>query len=424
MWSWLPKAVYVSDRYTALAEFRPLVAAVLAVIAGALPIFLTASLAGQIDHSFAFSQAVLGLTVATFHLVGVVLSPTISRVLPRFGIQSTLRLSGVIAASATLCIATFVSSAPLLLCALVVAGLSNGAVGPTASALLRQTVPVHRHGLAFGTQQAGGPAAIFLAGLAVPLVAVPFGWRWAFAGACVVALLAALVAPPLPRERRQATRRLPSEFPRRRPTPRVSRTADRSRAVLYLIVIAAVGGSAVGVSVLTFLVVFATRAGISQAAAGLLLGAVSLAGMIGRIVFGLRVDRGRGQPLSTALPLLFACSVGVTFLIVGTPLAIVTGALILGGLGWAWHGVLTLAIVRQNDDAPVWAVGMLMSGVFAGAIVGPLLVGAVSAQTSFRTAWTMCALLSLVPLGAVALARRRTSAAVPTRSYALSATDR
>jgi predicted MFS family arabinose efflux permease len=392
------RCVYAHDRLYRIAEIRPLAAALLAVIAGALPVFLTASLAGQIDHSFAFSQAVLGLTVATFHLVGVVLSPTISRVLPRFGVQSTLRLAGVISATATLCIATVVSSAPLLLCALVVAGLSNGAVGPTASALLRRTVAGHRHGLAFGTQQAGGPAAIFLAGIAVPLIAVPIGWRWAFAAACGIALLAAIAAPSLPRERRR---------PMTAAAARVRHGSDRSRAVLYLLVIAAGGGSAVGVSVLSFLVVFATHAGMSEAAAGLLLGAVSFAGMIGRIVFGLRVDRGRAQPLSTALALLFA----------GTPVAIVSGALILGGLGWAWHGVLTLAIVRQHDDAPVWAVGMLMSGVFAGAIVGPLLVGTVSAQTSFRTAWTICALLSLVPLGAVALARRRLLVAVPAAAY-------
>jgi MFS family permease len=56
---------------------------------------------------------------------------------------------------------------------------------------------------------------------------------------------------------------------------------------------------------------------------------------------------------------------------------------------------------------------MFMSAVFAGAILGPLVVGALASQVSFQAAWASCAVLSLVPLRAVALARRRIRAGTP-----------
>jgi len=377
-------------------ELRSLAAALLAVVAGSLPVFLTASLAGQIEHNFVFGAELLGLSVALFHLTGVVVSPLTARLLQRTGVSGALRLSAVLAGSVSLSIAIFASSATQLSCLLMVAGVSNGVAGPAASVLLRQTVAARRHGLAFGTQQAGAPAAILLAGLAVPLVAVPLGWRWAFLGAGGIAAAATLAVPTLPRQR---TRPLTTGAPRRR----------SEWSVLALLVIAAAAASSVGVAMVSFLVVCATGAGLSASAAGLLLGAVSLAAMIGRITFGLRVDHGRSEPLSTAFSLMIACTIGVTLLVANTPISIVLGALIIGGLGWTWHGVLMFAIVQHTRDAPVWAVGMLMSGVFVGAILGPLLVGTISTAASFQTAWVTCAALSLIPLVAVALARRQST---------------
>jgi p-hydroxybenzoate 3-monooxygenase len=390
--------VCAADRSSTYSEVRPLAASLLAVVAGVIPQFVTASVAGQIDRTFPFSHEMLGFAVALFNLVGVVLSPLMGRLLPRIGVTAALRLSAAIAGAASLGIALVASSAWQLLLLLTIAGISNGVAGPTASALVRRAVAERRHGLAFGTQQAGAPSALLLAGLAVPLIAVPFGWRWSFVGIAVVAAVAGLAAPP-------ASRAAPATL-RKAPTP----APGGARPGVWLLVIVSAGASAVSVGVVSFLVVYATHAGMSESAAGLLLGGVSFAAIVGRIGFGLLVDRGRADPLSTALPLLLACTIAVSMLTIGTPTAIVAAALTMGGLGWTWNGVLTLAIVRDNEDAPVWAVGMLMSGVFVGSIVGPLLVGFLSSQLSFRRAWWVCTVLSLVPLVALALARRRSAA--------------
>jgi predicted MFS family arabinose efflux permease len=388
------------------------------VVAGVLPIFLTAAAAEQIQGSFAFSQAMLGLAVAVFHLVGVIGSPGVARVLPRTGVRGALRISAVIAGSASVAIGLWARSGAELIGLLVIAGVSNALAGPAASALLRTTVAPRRHGLAFGTQQAGAPAGLFLAGLAVPVVAAPFGWRWAFAAVAVIALLAALAAPsagsPVIRASTSTSTSTSAPAPAPAPARRLPRGLSTRTALLPLL-LATASASAVGVATVSFLVVYATHVGLSASAAGFLLGAVSLAAIVGRIAFGLRVDRGQRDPLRVAPFLLLACTVSVMLLATGVLPAVVAGALLMGGLGWTWHGVLTLAVVRQHDEAPVWAVGMFMASVFVGAILGPLLVGTLATQLSFSAAWWCCAALSLIPLRAMAVARRRSR---PSRSTA------
>ena len=73
--------------------------------------------------------------------------------------------------------------------------MANAFGGPAVAALLRREVAVHRQGLAFGAQQSGGTLGSLLAGLALPLVAIPFGWRWAFLAVAVLALTAAALVP-------------------------------------------------------------------------------------------------------------------------------------------------------------------------------------------------------------------------------------
>ena len=78
------------------------------------------------------------------------------------------------------------------------------------SALLKLEVATQRQGLAFGAQQSGATLGALLAGLALPAVAIPLGWRWAYVAAAALALGAAAFAP------RVGARRQPrSALPRR-----------------------------------------------------------------------------------------------------------------------------------------------------------------------------------------------------------------
>ena len=56
-----------------------------------------------------------------------------------------------------------------------------------------------------------------------------------------------------------------------------------------------------------------------------------------------------------------------------------------------------------------WAVGVMMSGLFAGAVAGPLGVGLLAEHGSFAAAWSLCAALALLA-GLVLLGTRRAEA--------------
>jgi MFS family permease len=372
---------------------RPLAAASGAVVAGVLPMFLTAGLALRIDADVAFGEVSLGVAVAAFHVVSAVTAPGAGRLVERIGPARALRLSGALAIAATAGIAAAGRSATTLIALLAIAGAANGASGPGASALLAQAVPVRRRGLAFGAQQAGAPLAALLAGLGLAGVAAALGWRWAFVLAALVGAAAVAVVPPA------AARPAPSGGMR-------SATAPRGgNRELRLLAVAAALASATSTGMMAFLVVFASHAGMPEATAGALLVLVSATAMLSRIGLGLSVDRWGGDALAIAARLLCASAAGCVALATGEPALIVLGALAAGGLGWAWTGLFTLAVVKRHPAAPGRAVGVMMSGLFAGAAGGPLLVGAFAYHDAYAPAWIACSALALLAAGCLALAR-------------------
>jgi predicted MFS family arabinose efflux permease len=104
--------------------------------------------------------------------------------------------------------------------------------------------------------------------------------------------------------------------------------------------------------------------------------------------------------------MLLASLTGYALLIVGQTALIVVGALLIGILGWSWPGALTLAVVQRTPSTPAWAVGVLMAGLFGGAMGGPLLVGLLAQHGSFDAAWIACGALAAAAAATVAATRR------------------
>ena len=127
--------------------------------------------------------------------------------------------------------------------------------------------------------------------------------------------------------------------------------------------------------------------------------------MVSRVGLGLAVDRSGGDPLGVAVTLLAAGAAGCLLLATATPWMVAGGALVAGGLGWAWTGLLTLAVVRLRPDAPGEAVGRLMAGVFAGAVAGPAVVGVLARDGAFTPAWLACAASAALAAASIAAAR-------------------
>jgi predicted MFS family arabinose efflux permease len=111
---------------------------------------------------------------------------------------------------------------------------------------------------------------------------------------------------------------------------------------------------------------------------------------------GVVVDRAGQEPLRPVATMLAASVAGYLLLIAAEPGLIAAAALIAGGLGWAWPGGLTLAVVRRRPRAPGWAVGVMITGLFVGAVTGPLLTGFLAEHDLFAAAWIACASLALL----------------------------
>ena len=165
------------------------------IVATVLPGFLTASLATRIRDDFSFENSALGLCVAVFYVVSAASSNPAGRLLERIGPVRGMRLAAALTAASCLTVVLAAHSTATLTAALVLAGVANGLGSPTVSALFKRLIPESRQGMAFGAQQAGAPLGSLVAGLALPLIAIPFGWRWAYAAAGVMGLVAVALAP-------------------------------------------------------------------------------------------------------------------------------------------------------------------------------------------------------------------------------------
>jgi MFS family permease len=372
------------------------------IVAGVLPGFLTASLAPRIRDDFSFGDSVLGLAVAIFYLTCMTGSTPAGHLVERIGARRGMLLGAALSCAACLAVAALAHSAAVLIAVLVIAGLGNAIGGPAVSALLRHTVDTGRHGMAFGAQQSGASIGALLAGLALPAVAIPFGWRWAYVGAAALALLAVSLAPS----------------PGRGEAPRLQAPAEpapRHLTSIRALAVAATLASAAGVGFIAFLVTYSIDQGIGEAQAGLLLGAVSLVSTVSRVGLGMAADRSGGDALRLTAWVLAGSAAGYLLLIAGEPAVIVVAALLVGSVGWSWPGTLTLAVVFRRPDAPAWAVGVMMSGLFAGAAGGPLLVGLLAEHDHFTAAWSLCAGLALAAAATIALTQRfERSSAGPT----------
>ena len=156
---------------------RALVGGTGLIVAGVLPGFLTAGLAPRIRDDFPFGDSSVGLAVAVFYVVSGLCSVPAGRLVERIGATRGMRLGAALTVLGCLGVAAFASSTASLIPLLLLAGAGNAVGGPSVSALLRREVEIRRQGLAFGAQQSGASLGALLAGLSLPALAIPFGWR-------------------------------------------------------------------------------------------------------------------------------------------------------------------------------------------------------------------------------------------------------
>jgi MFS family permease len=390
------------------AAVHAVLRAVAVSVLGVLPAFLVGALAVQIRADLDVGLGLFGLAAATLFTVSGSLARPGGRLVQRLGSRRGAALAAALA-TASLTVLALAGSPAALVAGLAVGGLGNAVAQPSANAVVSELVTDQRLGVAFGIKQSSIPAATLLGGLAVPGVALVLGWRWAVAGAAVLAvvlLLASLAGG------RDAGRREPT-------APRPPAAPDRGlpRGGLVVLTLGGFLGSAAATPTGVFLVDSAVAAGMGAGPAGLLFAGCSALGLVSRVGFGWWADRHPGRSAYLFIAnLLTLGTLGHALLAAGPVPAFVAGGVLAYGAGWAWTGLFHFAVIRDNRGAAASVTGFVQTGLSLGAATGPLLFGLI-AQVSYSAAWLTAAALSLAGALTVRVSRRmvRRSRGLPVR---------
>lgn len=337
--------------------------------------------APELRESLSVSRGQLGLAVGLFYGVTGTVSVAAGVVADRVGARTATALSTLLVLLALLVSVVHTSFAVLVLTSVVAGvGYALGNAG-TSLALAGVLTPAQRD-LGFTVRTAGVPVMLVACSASVPALANAVGWRSVLLGLVAVAGVTGLLSL-----------RVLDRGPRRARTGQADAPAGRLPSGFWWFPLAALLFLTGSSAVMTWPVLYLVE-GLHQTsgAAGALV-AVCLS--VGTLVL-LAVGRWGGSwlpRLGTGVLVLGTClcGVGVLLLLLAPELGVVVAVV---GLAVAMSGnllVVTLvqsAVVTVAAHAVGRATGVLLTGYYLGALLGPALFGGL-ADTSggYRVAW-------------------------------------
>jgi len=358
----------------------------------AIQVFVSfAGLAGPVlaplaAADFGVDPIYVGLYVATIYGVAAVSSLASGGFIARFGPFRVSQTCLVLAAAALVVGATGHPAA--LIVTAVLLGIAYGPATPASSTLLAQGTPAKWMNLVFSVKQTGVPLGNMLAGAILPGAALALGWRAAAlltAGAC---LLLALVVQPM---------RAGMDLFKDHKRPFIGRGMLSgplrlvfASPVLRRMAIVSFAYSGMQISLSAFLVTYLNHdLGMPVVLAGIVLSAAQIAGVGGRILWGVVADR-----LLKPDYVLGGLGLAMTLAAIATGLftpewplaAIFAVAIVFGGTAVAWNGVYLAQIARLS---PPGRAGEVTGGTafltFSGVMVAPTVFSAIVSYTGSYT---------------------------------------
>ena len=329
--------------------------------------------------------------------------------LPRLGPLRALQV-GTLVGLLGLVVALFGSWWALVTASLLI-GFGYGPSPTAGSEVLMQYAPARHRSFVFSVKQSGVPLGGALAGILVPALLAPAGWRGACIGSALLVLAMIGLVEPLRspidsgRDRNRTFRLRDLLDPRMLRTPLHALSGDRA---LLLCTAASACFAIVQGSLLAFFVTYAmVRIDLGLAVAGVAFSIMQLTGVGGRVMAGWAADRVH-SPRGVLIALGVASSLTIGVVAALTPSwpawAIQVVAAVAGVASTSWNGVF---MAELSQLAPPGRVGEVAAAAtfftFIGYVVGPAAFGwALTQGTSYAMAF---AILAIVPIfGVVALA--------------------
>lgn len=349
------------------------------VTVGVLPVFLVGGLAVQLGQDLDLSPSGIGLAGSLFFAVGALTARPLAGLTERIGPTPALRLA---AGGSAVCLALMaaVPSGAWLIVVLCCAGVPTALSQPAANEALMSSVDPSRRGFGFAVKQSAIPAATLVSGLAVPVVALTLGWRWAFGMAAVLAVLAVVMVPTVRSAHAGSSRNGPGGL-------------GRAKAAPVLIALAVVAGlaSAAANAMGTFVTISAVDVGYAESTAGLLLAVGSAAGLAARLGAGWLADRHRLDLLAMVCVMMALGAVGFGMLAIAHRGTFLVGLILGFAAGWAWPGVFNYAVASRFPDRVAAATAVSQTGVYVGASLGPVLFGLAAEHRDPALGWVAAA---------------------------------
>lgn len=380
--------------------WRLVALAIAIVVVSTQPVFLLGAGFLEIGPEFGFGTTGLGALTAAFFLTASLSSAPLGRVVQRIGWQQAMRINAAVSGVILVVIALGAHSLGVFAALIVAAGLVYGLANPAANQALADHVNPYKLALTFGLKHAGIPTSTLVAGLAIPVVMVSFGWRPAFA---VSALLAPVVWLLIPSHVSVPDAKPPPADPRRFVAP-------LNTALLVGLAVGAALATWAAIALSTYLVAAAVDRGLSEVEAGWLLFSGSAASIAGRIAAGRITDRVGGRGFA-AIAGLTGSGVGI-FLLLGMVSGWLFSLLVLAAFatGWGWPGLMTYTVVNANVGTAASSSGITQAGIFFGAGLGPIILGLVADRWSFDAVWfVVAAALALAAITVGLVGRTATS---------------
>jgi len=353
-------------------------------VAAAAPVFLLGPLALQMRPELGLDEANFGLIVGLIWASAALLSRRAGWMVGRLGSRRSMQLVTLCAGASSIGIAVAAHDFVTLAAFMMVDGVALAGVQVSTVVWLSESVPPQALGRAIGINQASGPTAALLAGAALPIVATTAGWRLPFVAAGLATIPIAIVVGVVRAPRYRAAH------------PQVS--SGRTRIPLSAMVLM---GTSLGLSFsvcqsfIVFVVSGAVDRGVTETAAGILYSIGAIGSIVLRLWLGRRADRRTAGHFAISGWMMVLSTAGIAVIAVGAPAIVMVALPLTFAVLWGWSGVFFLGVVQIAGDDREHVFGVVMTGAYLGAFLGPWAFGAL-ARANFDIAWAAACATAMI----------------------------
>jgi ACS family hexuronate transporter-like MFS transporter len=362
------------------------------------------AIAALIREDLGLTLPQAGSFLSLYYIGPVLMSVPAGFMTDRWGMARTLIAGQAVIGVGLLGVAASGSYA-MLVAMLIASGFGYGMLNPTSTKVVIGWFPFRQRATMVGFKQVGLPFGGALGAALMPALALQVGWRTAVVISGLILVTTALASVIVYRD--------PPLAPLAPGGPSALRMVLLSRD-LWLVSISTLVFAGMQTVWMGYLVLYLRDVvGISLVLAGGYLALAQVAGMVGRVAFGVLSDRvfsGRRRATLMLAGMGSAlCSLAMAWTGPGSPATWLTVlALVFGFVGIGWNGVQhTLMAEMVGPRAAGTAVGFGLAVSSAGVTLAPPIFGKCVEWAGYGPVWIGLALTMVGALALLALVRER-----------------